>query len=188
MRMASSQSVRLTCHPSMRSEAARGIEATVRAEERGTLALTFVLDADLDRVRVPPPRPPRIRDRLWQHTCFELFVASAETQAYHELNFSPSGEWAIHAFRGYRDGGPIAGESLAPRITVRTGGNRLELDARVALDRLSAAYAHAPLRLGLSAVVEEGDGTLSYWALHHPSGKPDFHHRDAFALRLEPAR
>ena len=42
------------------------------------------------------------------------------------------------------------------------------------------------LRLGLSAVVEEYDGMLSYWALRHPPGKPDFHHAAAFALVLEP--
>jgi hypothetical protein len=35
--------------------------------------------------------------------------------------------------------------------------------------------------LGLSAVLEEQDGTKSYWALAHPpGGKPDFHHPDCF--------
>jgi hypothetical protein len=33
-------------------------------------------------------------------------------------------------------------------------------------------------------VVEEKDGLLSYWALNHPPGKPDFHHPDAFVLEL----
>ncbi len=42
------------------------------------------------------------------------------------------------------------------------------------------------LRLGLSAVVEANDGTLSYWALRHPPGRPDFHHPDGCVLRLEP--
>jgi hypothetical protein len=39
--------------------------------------------------------------------------------------------------------------------------------------------------VGLSAVIEEVDGSKSYWALRHPPGQPDFHHRDCFALRLE---
>jgi len=39
-------------------------------------------------------------------------------------------------------------------------------------------------RIGLSAVIEETDGTKSYWALRHPPGKPDFHHPDCFALTL----
>jgi hypothetical protein len=36
----------------------------------------------------------------------------------------------------------------------------------------------------ITAVIEEADGTKSYWALNHPPGKPDFHHPDCFALEL----
>ena len=43
-----------------------------------------------------------------------------------------------------------------------------------------------PLRLGLSAVIEDDSGKLSYWALKHPSGKPDFHHPDTFVLEIAP--
>jgi len=44
----------------------------------------------------------------------------------------------------------------------------------------------APLRLliAMAAVVEDEGGRLSYWALRHPPGKPDFHHPDSFALEL----
>jgi hypothetical protein len=47
-----------------------------------------------------------------------------------------------------------------------------------------APFADTSLTLGLSAVIEEKDGTKSYWALAHPPGKPDFHHKDCFALTL----
>jgi hypothetical protein len=36
----------------------------------------------------------------------------------------------------------------------------------------------------LSAVVEEENGTLSYWALKHPRDKPDFHCPDGFVFEL----
>jgi len=36
----------------------------------------------------------------------------------------------------------------------------------------------------ITAVIEEADGTKSYWALRHPSAQPDFHHADGFALEL----
>lgn len=39
-------------------------------------------------------------------------------------------------------------------------------------------------RLGMSAVIEEQEGTKSYWALAHPPGKPDFHHPACFAITL----
>jgi hypothetical protein len=57
----------------------------------------------------------------------------------------------------------------------------LELSARVDLARLGVS---GPLALGLSVVVEEVDGGMSYWALAHPPGRPDFHHRAGFALEV----
>jgi len=47
-----------------------------------------------------------------------------------------------------------------------------------ALPELDAA------RVALASVIEAGDGTLSYWALRHPPGKPDFHHPDGFVLGM----
>jgi hypothetical protein len=73
---------------------------------------------------------------------------------------------------------------LAPEIIVRRAPDRLELDAVVRLDRLPAIQPGTLLRIGLSAVIEANDGTLSYWALNHPAAKPDFHHPDSFLLEL----
>jgi hypothetical protein len=35
-------------------------------------------------------------------------------------------------------------------------------------------------------VIEDQSGGVSYWALAHPPGKPDFHHADGFALEFSP--
>ena len=40
--------------------------------------------------------------------------------------------------------------------------------------------------IGLSAVIEEIDGTKSYWALAHGNGPPDFHNPTCFAYHLPP--
>jgi hypothetical protein len=103
-----------------------------------------------------------------------------EGPGYREFNLSPSGQWAVYGFRGYRDGGQRDG-GVAPRIVVRRSPHRLELEAQIDRDVLTQ---HRSLRLGLSAVVEDAGGALSYWALQHPPGKPDFHHVDSFALQL----
>ena len=71
-------------------------------------------------------------------------------------------------------------------ISRRPGKARLELDATIRLDRLQ--LAQPALSVGLCAVIEDARGSLSYWALKHPPGKPDFHQRDAFALELDEAR
>jgi hypothetical protein len=128
---------------------------------------------------------PRIGTELWRHTCFEVFIAIDGNREYHEFNFAPSGEWTVYAFSDYRDGAPLADETMRPHIAVRSTDSWLELDALVRLDRLSAIHPRAVLRVGLSAVIEANDG-LSYWALRHPRDKPDFHNADGFALMLPP--
>ena len=104
--------------------------------------------------------------------------------AYREFNFSPSGEWAAYAFRGYRDAAERELDPV-PEIRVRSMTDHVELDAGISGDDLGIGHA---TRMGLSAVVEDTSGELSYWALRHPPGKPDFHHADAFALQLVPGR
>jgi len=178
----------LHCHPTTPNAAVRGIEARLCGMPAGNIAVTYRLDAELDRLRMPAPCPPRIADRLWQHMCFETFVRLEDLPAYHEFNFSPSGEWAAYAFERYRMGSPLIDEALNPQVIVRNAAGHFELDALIRLDRLSATHSPARLSLALSAVIEDNDGSLSYWALAHPPGTPDFHHPDAFALELDEVR
>lgn len=170
----------LACHPQTPSQAIRGIDLVVGGTANGSVTLAFVLAGDVSALRIPDPRPCRRGRGLWQHTCCEAFVMAGAGPGYREFHFSPSGEWAVYAFRGYREGGELEVE-LDPGIVVRRSGDRLELDAEINPRFLPAGR---PLRLGLSAVVEDAEGMLSYWALRHPPGKPDFHHTDAFALQL----
>jgi hypothetical protein len=174
----------LTCHPTNIADVVHWVNSQVRFPEFGALALTFVLGGDIARLRVPSFESPRRADRLWEHTCFEAFVRAQGQAGYYEFNFSPSGEWAAYAFREYREGGPIDDDQLDPKIATQREAEMLELHAVVRLDRLSQLLPGSILRLGLSAVVEDINGRLSYWALKHPPGKPDFHHPDNFALEI----
>jgi hypothetical protein len=180
------QWVDLTCHPSTPAGSVRRVSAGVSRSTEGVLALSFRLEGDLARLNIPAPRRPAFTHQLWEHTCFEAFVALEGASAYHELNLAPSGEWAAYVFSAYREIAGLGDPALAPEIAVRSGTEWLDLAARLPLMHLSETHLRAGLQLGLSAVVEDMDGRHSYWALHHPAGRPDFHHADAFALRLEP--
>jgi hypothetical protein len=169
-------------HPSSSAEMARAIEVLVRRSSADELRLTFRLEGDVSRIIISPPRDGT---ELWRHTCFEAFVAMEGQQAYHEFNFAPSGEWTVYAFRSYRNGSIVTNEAIRPDIAMRSTDSRLELDAVVRLDALSAVHASAVLRVGLSAIIESREG-LSYWALHHPGAKPDFHNAEGFMLLLGP--
>jgi hypothetical protein len=170
-------------HPSTPERAWR-VSARAERTDAGELRLRWVLTGALAGIRIPPPRELRRGDELWKHTCFEAFVAADGKAGYVELNFSPSREWAAYAFARYREGGPLTDSRLEPQIVVRREPERIAVDALVALEELSVSYADAALRIGLAAVVESSNGRCSYWALRHPVGKPDFHHDEAFAVRL----
>jgi hypothetical protein len=178
--IASSEPLSLACHPQTPSQAIQEINVEVGESMSGSLMLTFSLVGDISSLSIPELLSSRKADHLWRHTCLEAFVMEGEGPEYREFNFSPSGEWAVYTFRGYRDGGELENE-LAPGIAVRNTMDRLELDAEICQDFLPQGR---PLRLGLSAVVEDVDGTLSYWALRHSPGKPDFHHSDNFAIQM----
>lgn len=141
----------------------------------------FHLSGPLDVLRIPPGVEPARRDNLWQHSCFEIFVRSADGR-YLEYNLSPSTEWAAYGFTAYRDG--MAELAVPPpRVAVTRSPHSLELAADLALPD-----DFLPSRIGLSAVLQEESGHKSYWALAHPPGDaPDFHHADCFALEVPSA-
>jgi hypothetical protein len=116
-------------------------------------------------------------DELWRTTCCEVFLGK-ESGAYVEFNLSPSGNWAAYQFNSYREGMTDLVLPFEPEMSVTPSSSHFFLYAK--LPFLGDEYA----RLSLSAVLEEIDGTNSYWALNHPEGSPDFHHRDCFALKL----
>ena len=178
----------LVAHPHSPSRVARRVSVTATRTAEGKLSLHYELHGDVARMNVPAPVRPRIGWKLWRHTCCELFVRADGSDAYHELNFSPSSEWVVYAFSRYREGITLADESLDPQVAIESRPQRLDLYALVDLPRLSPAYRNARLRIGLAVIVEEESGGFSYWALRHAPGKPDFHHQDAFALALDEVR
>ena len=177
--------IRLACHPATPAAVVRALEARIHLASDGALVIGYRLSGDIARLRVPAELPARQADELWQHTCFEAFVAAPATRGYREFNFSPSGLWACYDFADYRQRTETPGEFAAPVITTRCYAGRLEVDATIPASVLPAA---ATRLIGLCAVVEAADivdGSHSYWALAHCAQRPDFHLRDSFSLRLE---
>jgi len=173
----------LKLHPDSRCAAATGIEVEAARPRPASLLLRYVVTDGLSELRLPPAAAPARGDGLWRHTCFEVFLAASPGGAYYEFNFAPSLQWAAYRFGGYRSGMSVA-EVSAPRLEARSDRKIFELRAKLALDGLPDLPGDSAWRLGLSAVIEDTGGRLSYWALAHPPGKPDFHHSDCFALEL----
>lgn len=193
-------------------QSGKAITVEVDIEGRGWVHISFRLSGFADRVTLPewsesiaaararrvadntsaflaerpgetasPPAEPDPdlgrADELWRTTCFEVF-ALLRDGSYAEFNMSPSGEWAAYQFSGYREGrfnleGPVH------VIRSERAGDDFELEAILHWPE----WPHID-RIAVSAVIEWTDGSLSYWALAHPSDKPDFHHPDSFVLEL----
>lgn len=163
--------MRLVSHPDHPPGAVTGID--VEAERSGNiLRLRFAVAGKVDRLRIATGVGRT--DELWRHSCFEAFVRGS-TDRYTEFNFAPTGAWAAYAFDRYREG--MQDASASPTI----GWDGQTLTAEVAVG------VRGSWRLNLTSIIEEGDGTKSYWALAHPDGAPDFHDPGCFVLSLPAA-
>jgi hypothetical protein len=163
------------------------LRATARFAAGG-LALSFSLSGNFTAFALPSPAAPNAtgerRDRLWQSTCWECFVAAANAPDYFEINLSPTHHWNIYHFTAYRQG-MTAPPIPTPSLRSWREDDCYQLDALVS--GLPLASDPANWRLGLAAVlVTAGGGYQDYFALVHPGIEPDFHHPDGFIFRLAP--
>ena len=170
----------LTCH---RSTPANTIERFTASAERGAggwLRFRYEVQGDIGRIALPAGATTQHTDNLWRHTCFEAFITAEDQPVYGECNFAPSSAWATYRFSRYRTGMAAIVPIVPPRITLHKERDSLVLEAQLQLGE----FTGSPLRIGLTAVIEDKAGGISYWALRHPKAKPDFHHRGGFILRL----
>lgn len=125
------------------------------------------------------PNPSR-KDELWKTTCFEFFVSESNSMKYWEVNLSPSADWNVYHFYGYREG--MREEARVSSIGIRATDKTLE--AIVPLEAFEID-CRATLELGVTAITENIlDGEQIYWALIHTSNQADFHQRDSFILKI----
>jgi hypothetical protein len=168
----------LLCHPQTPCAADIEVTAEIGLDAAGTLVVAYRIVGDLARLRIPTE--PLDAEYLWKHTCFEMFVGPIAGDAYVEHNFSPNGQVARFEFAAFRQRvpAPPAGADVSASSTCEPSA--LTLDARATLP----PDLGSPLSISLTAIVEDDAGGLSYWALRHPSGRPEFHDRAGRALSL----
>jgi len=166
-------------HPDFACDAVQRIQ--VELDRGSELEGRFRISGDFSRLRMPSPRESRRADELWRHTCCELFIGPVDAANYYEFNLAPSTEWAAYAFTDYRTG--MTQATIAqPTLQVAREKGELLLTAKIDLSSLRSLRDR--WRMAVSCVIQQSDGAISYWALRHPPGKPDFHHADGFVLEL----
>ena len=174
--------LQLICHPDTPAVMVEKIEVSTERLDNGRLWFRFHLEGQLEALELDQPRPPERTDKLWKSTCFEAFLRKRGGSKYLEYNFAPSSQWAAYEFASYRSKGSDLGVDSAPGMFLDASKGHFAMETEITLP---TDWRDGPIELNLTAVVEETDGAKSYWALAHPPGKPDFHHKDCFALQLE---
>lgn len=150
----------------------------------GQLSLHYSLRGPLQDLILPltPSLRPQRRDKLWQSTCFEAFLAEAGKPSYWELNLSPQGDWNVYHLSAYRSG-------LKAECRIQ------QLDSQVSWTNHSPSQGHCTLlvnvnfadliaadaliELSATAVLEHRRSGCSYWAWQHCGPEADFHRRDS---------
>ena len=165
-----------------------GLLAFGSLDAAGNLELDYQLRGGRERLRLPvgsaePARAAARRGDLWRHTCLELFVRAGDSPGYLEFNFAPDGDWAAYGFDDYRAGQHDIDVSHC-RIQLRAHDADLAVHVSLLVPQLAATPRISTWHLGVAAVIEAGDGSLSYWALCHPQQQPDFHDAAGFNCAL----
>ena len=173
--------ISLQCHPATPADTVTAITVEYEFQPEGQLWLRYFVDCDLENMVLPLPAEPQRTDGLWNTTCFEFFLCEPASANYFEFNFSPSSQWAAYRFADYREG-MTDWDTPRPEIGNDAGDTHFALEATIAL----TPSVNGVWEASLSAVIHECGDIKSYWALQHPEGAPDFHHRDCFALKLAP--
>jgi hypothetical protein len=118
------------------------------------------------------------RDDLFKTTCFELFLKEKNSSKYTEFNFSPTGDWNIYQFSGYRERSNDLANSLnhikPPKIDCKLPQVKVTLELNLDLPSLF------DYEISLTAVLEDKCSNLSFWAINHKGPSPDFHLPESF--------
>ena len=145
------------------------------------LVLSFLLQGNLGDLILPAAPEGKRCDNLWQATCLELFWGEEGRKNYWELNLAPNEAWNVYAFTDYRTGMQREERIQEPPLKIQHTPDTFALTVELGIGSLHPN--NAPLRVGISAMLEHRDARLSYWALAHPAEKPDFHAPQSFLLR-----
>lgn len=153
----------------------REITGTVGWE--GVPLVTYRFQGDLEQIDFPSHQGRQ--DKLWEGTSFELFLKKKTSSEYYEHNYAPISAWNCFHFQNYREG--------KSNFDIQDPKVILEKSRTVGV--LSGGF-YLPwkesIEVGISAVIKNKSGGLSYWNLSPMGETPNFHDPKSFTLEVLP--
>ncbi|BDM78492.1 DOMON-like domain-containing protein [Acaryochloris marina] len=150
--------------------------------EGNQLAIAYTVSGHLDQVMIPSPSLPTRQFDLWEATCLEFFLGQPHQPHYWEFNLSPAGHWNVFHLEAYRQG--LQEVEGITELPFHVHHQQTALTLSLTFDLNQIMVASPTLGVGICAVIQSHEQSLTYWALCHPGSEADFHRRDSFILGL----
>ena len=123
--------------------------------------------------------------KLWEKTCFELFIKNKDNQ-YMEFNFAPNFEWNCFYFN--QAGAPLLEweQMQTPVIDILLSSEHFFMFVDIKKEFFPKGFFNeeSELSAGITSVIKDNTGSISYWALSHADPRPNFHHFDSFKYKF----
>ncbi len=147
------------------------------------LILSYALLGKIEEILIAPPSDtPSRKNELWQNTCFEFFLGVKNSDKYWEFNLSPSSDWNVYRFDGYRQGMQQETAFTTLPFSVHHSSDCLAIALDIDLDKIVSP--ETALDVAITTVIKHSDDRVTYWALTHSGVEADFHLRDSFIIEL----
>jgi len=140
------------------------------------LSLSFSLEGGLEDYLFPAVCKNKKANELWKATCFELFLASSNEEAYYELNVSPSLEWNFYSLPTYRAEVKEV-ENVSLNINTFKKENTYEINMTLESDILDFESFDT---CNMTAILLTKNRERTFWSLKPMGDVPDFHNKEFF--------
>jgi len=139
-----------------------------------SIALSFVIKGKLDEYSFSPQSKQTRANELWKATCFELFLANSNNEAYYEFNFSPSLAWNFYYLNEYRAEPCEVEMNTEPKIETLYGQDSFQIFCELEINTRSFDSYN------VAAILLTKEAQRTFWSVNHLNTAPDFHHRANF--------
>lgn len=145
--------------------------------------VSYKLTGDLKSIDLgTEPHHARII-KLWEKTCFELFIKNKKDQ-YMEFNFSPVFEWNAFFFDKKGDALQEFEKMASVKMDILHSMEVFKVIVEIKKSQFPEDFFTEGMSAGLTTVLKERAGRLSYWALSHEDQRPNFHDFKSFKYKF----
>ncbi len=164
-------------------------DITIECELNSTPESVFIsykLQGALSNIDLGEGNPHHARVmKLWEKSCFELFIKNADN-SYIEFNFSPEFEFNCFYFAGLGDALCEYSRMDSVKIDILLSLDVFHLIAEIDKKKFPESFFmnKGHLKVGITSVIQDKNGSISYWALSHHDTRPNFHDFKSFKANL----